>query len=59
MTIADDGVGMERAKEMPNLGNHAHIGISNVRSRLEEMVHGNLEIQSSSQGTVVTIRIPW
>lgn len=59
VTIADDGIGLERAKQMPNLGNHAHIGISNVRSRLEEMVHGSLEMESSDEGTTVTIRIPW
>lgn len=59
VTIADDGIGMERAGRMQNMGEHAHIGISNVRSRLEEMVQGSLEIESSSQGTVVTIRIPW
>lgn len=58
VTIEDDGIGVERAKRMPNLGNHAHIGISNVRSRLEEMVHGSLEIESSDDGTTVTIRIP-
>ncbi len=59
VTIVDDGIGMERAKQMPSLGNHAHIGIPNVRSRLEEMVHGSLEIESSDDGTAVTIRIPW
>lgn len=59
VTIADDGIGMEQARQMPSLGDHAHIGISNVRSRLEEMVNGSLEMQSSSQGTTVTIRIPW
>lgn len=59
ITIADDGIGMEQSRQMPSLGDHAHIGISNVRSRLEEMVHGSLEIESSSQGTVVTLRIPW
>lgn len=59
VTILDDGVGMERARQIPNLGDHAHIGISNVRSRLEEMVHGSLEIESSGQGTIVTIQIPW
>lgn len=59
VTIADDGIGMEQAGRLPNLGDHAHIGISNVRSRLEEMVHGSLEIESSGEGTVVTIRIPW
>lgn len=59
VTIVDDGIGMERSKQMPSLGDHAHIGISNVRSRLEEMVHGTLEIKSSDRGTAVTIRIPW
>lgn len=58
VTITDDGVGIDQAKEMPSLGDHAHIGISNVRSRLKEMVCGSLEIESSSQGTIVTIRIP-
>lgn len=59
VTVADNGVGIENAKGRPSLGEHSHIGISNVRSRLEEMVEGSLEIESSSQGTTVTIRIPW
>ena len=58
VTIADDGVGIVASGQLPNLGNHAHIGISNVRSRLQEMVHGSLEIRSSSQGTTVTMWIP-
>lgn len=59
VTVADNGVGIENAKGRPSLGEHSHIGISNVRSRLEAMVEGSLEIESSSQGTTVTIRIPW
>lgn len=59
VTIADNGVGMEKAKEFAHLGEHTHIGIANVRSRLEEMVDGSLEIVSSSEGTTATIRIPW
>lgn len=59
VTIVDNGVGMEQARRMPDLGDHAHIGISNVRSRLEEMMHGSLEIKSNSQGTSTIIRIPW
>lgn len=58
VTIADNGIGMEKAKERTSLGDHTHIGIANVRSRLEEMVDGTLEFESSSQGTTVTIRIP-
>ena len=42
-----------------SLGGRAHIGISNVRSRLKEMVDGSLDIESSDEGTTATIRIPW
>lgn len=57
--VSDNGVGIEQAKEIPSLGNHAHIGIPNVRSRLKEMVGGSIEIESSSGGTTAIIRIPW
>ena len=59
VTIADNGIGIEKAKERVSLGEHTHIGVDNVRSRLEEMVDGSLEIESSSLGTTATIRIPW
>ena len=58
ITVSDNGIGTEKAKEYTDLGEHAHLGIGNVRSRLEEMVDGTLEIESSSQGTTATIRIP-
>ena len=58
VTISDDGVGIEKAKTFANLGEHAHIGIENVRSRLQAMVHGTVEIKSSNEGTTVTMRIP-
>ena len=41
------------------MGDRAHIGISNVRSRLNEMVGGSLDIESSGEGTTAIIRIPW
>lgn len=59
VSVEDNGVGFEKAKEFPNLGDHACIGIENVRSRLKEMVNGRMEIESSDQGTVVTLLIPW
>lgn len=59
VVITDNGIGIEKAKELVSLGEHAHIGIENVRSRLKETVDGSLEIESSSQGTTATIRIPW
>ena len=59
VTIEDNGVGMEKAKEHATLGEHSHIGISNVRSRLEEMVGGSLQVESNCLGTTATILIPW
>lgn len=59
VTIADDGIGMDKAKSMPNLGSHTHIGLNNVRSRLEGMVEGSMTIESSDSGTVITMKIPW
>ena len=58
VTIADDGIGMEKARDAPNLGTHTGIAIENVRSRLRIMVGGSMEIQSSDEGTVITLRIP-
>ena len=58
VTIADDGIGMENAKRSPNLGDHAHIGIENVRSRIKTMVEGSMDIQSSDHGTTITLKIP-
>lgn len=58
VTISDNGIGMEKAKGCVPLGEHTHIGIANVRSRLEELVDGTLEVESNSQGTTATIRIP-
>ena len=57
--VFDNGVGMEKAKGIHSLGDRAHIGISNVRSRLKEMMGGTLDIESSGEGTTAIIRIPW
>ena len=59
VTVTDDGIGMEQAKTLPQLGDQAPIGIANVRNRLKEMVQGSMEMESSDKGTTVTIRIPW
>ncbi len=57
--VFDNGVGLEKAKGIHSLGDRAHIGISNVRSRLKEMMGGSLDIESSGEGTTAIIRIPW
>lgn len=59
VTIEDNGIGIEKAKQYQVLGEHAGIGLDNVRSRLKEMVNGQMEVKSSDQGTSVTLRIPW
>lgn len=61
--VLDDGVGFEIDKERRSDGNSqeeekSHIGIENVRKRLETMCNGSMEIASVSQkGTKVTIKI--
>lgn len=57
ITIRDNGKGFdtEEVKEAPG----AHIGIANVRERIEQMCGGTLAIESRmGEGTTVTIRIP-
>lgn len=57
--VTDDGPGFD--PEAPALADDGrdHIGITNVRDRLEQMSGGTLRIQSEpGKGTVVTIEIP-
>ncbi len=56
--IEDDGVGMEKAGELPDLGEHTHMGIENVRSRLRSMAGGTMEIESGDWGTRSTLSMP-
>lgn len=55
--IADNGVGFD--KENFDKDEKIHIGIENVRNRLELMCNGTLSIESFvGKGTTVTIKIP-
>ena len=55
--VSDNGVGFDPAAQ-PEDG-RSHIGISNVRSRLDIMCHGTIDIVSApGKGTVATIKIP-
>ena len=55
--IEDNGVGFDPDKIDDD--NKQHIGIRNVRERIEMMCGGSLVIDSRmNEGTVVTIRIP-
>ena len=56
VTVTDDGPGFDPGQ--PRDGK-THIGISNVRDRLEKMCAGEMHIQSEpGRGTTVTILIP-
>lgn len=59
ITVADDGPGFDpNAPRLADDGRE-HIGIANVKNRLEQVSGGSLRIQSEpGKGTVVTIEIP-
>ena len=57
VTVVDDGVGYDVM--VPKADGRTHIGITNVRSRLETMSHGTLKISSvPGKGTTAVITIP-
>ena len=56
VSVEDDGIGFD-----PNilLDDRQHIGLRNIRARLDAMVNGSLSIESSiGKGTKVKIKIP-
>lgn len=54
--VVDNGVGFDTAAQMDT---SRHIGIQNIRGRLQAMCGGSLTIESTpGQGTVALIRIP-
>lgn len=56
ITVEDDGVGFE---DKPKNDGRTHVGIANVRSRLELLCNGTLDITSTvGVGTKACIRIP-
>ena len=57
ITVIDDGDGFDTAI-LSESQSDEHIGIQNVRERIEKMCGGSLEINSGSEGTTVVITIP-
>lgn len=58
ISITDDGIGFNTTI-LSEIDSKDHIGIQNVRKRLESIMNGEMEIQSTpGHGTVVTITIP-
>ncbi|MCR5654793.1 MAG: histidine kinase [Lachnospiraceae bacterium] len=61
ITIEDDGVGfdVEAAKERILADERSHVGIANVRERLQIMCHGSMKVESTpGVGTCVIISLP-
>ena len=56
ITVSDTGVGFDPDNYMED--GKPHVGIRNVRERLQNMVGGSLSITSSENGTVAVVTIP-
>ena len=56
ITVADTGVGFDPNTYMED--GKPHVGIRNVRERLQNMVGGSLSITSTENGTVAVVTIP-
>ena len=57
IVISDNGIGFDTAASYS--GDVSHIGINNVRERIEKMCAGTMTVESEiDKGTTVTIRIP-
>lgn len=57
ITVSDDGVGFDTRERIED--GRSHIGIPNIRSRIESLSRGTLEITSArGTGTMAVIRLP-
>jgi len=57
IVIRDNGKGFD--VDLPPQGKGTHIGLKNVRERLEKLCNGTLTVESvPGEGTTVTVRIP-
>ena len=56
ITVTDTGIGFDPNTYMED--GKPHVGIRNVRERLQNMVDGSLSITSSENGTVAVVTIP-
>ena len=56
ITVQDNGVGFDPEHYMDD--GKEHVGIRNIKERLQKMVGGTLDITSSADGTVAVVTIP-
>ena len=58
ISVEDNGIGFDPEVPVRQSEEHAHVGLINVRSRLEKVAGGQMTIQSvPGAGTTVTVRI--
>ena len=58
VTVSDNGVGFD-TDATPNADGRTHVGLSNIRYRFENMMHGKVTVESTPGcGTTVTVYIP-
>lgn len=56
--VEDNGIGFDPA-DILNKNGRSHVGLPNIRYRLETMMHAEVDVQSTPGiGTAVTVRIP-
>lgn len=55
--ISDNGIGFDTA--VLDTLDETHVGLRNVQSRLKILQNAAMEVVSSSEGTTITITIPW
>lgn len=59
LSVQDDGVGFEATANEPDFDQREHHGLTNVRSRAEKMLGGELRIESHPElGSTVTLEFP-
>ena len=57
--ILDNGVGFDQTAPKEKEDDRVHVGISNVKGRIETMCQGSLEVYSiPDKGTLATIKLP-
>ena len=58
ISVEDNGIGFDPDMPLQQNEEHAHVGLTNVQSRLKKMTGGQILIQSTlGKGTKVTVRI--
>ena len=57
--ITDDGVGFDVNKKPDENDERSHVGVSNIKTRLKEMLKATVEVESTvGVGTKVLVKIP-